>query len=58
VDRNFSGLSKAYTVFKCPKVAEGEAKKLMDRAREVWKIEKEKKVTIVREEKIIEPTQE
>jgi hypothetical protein len=51
----FKCLSPDHSVFKCPKVAEGEAKLLMERARVIWA--ETKKVTVV-ERVPTEPTLE
>ncbi|ETV79143.1 hypothetical protein H257_07230 [Aphanomyces astaci] len=57
----FKCLSAGHNVFKCPKVADGEARLLMDRAKAIWaeaqgEGKMEKAVTIAKEVKTVEPT--
>ncbi|RHZ30868.1 hypothetical protein DYB31_011071 [Aphanomyces astaci] len=59
----FKCLSTGHNVFKCPKVADGEARLLMDRAKAIWAEARgegktEKAITIDKEVKTVEPSEE
>ncbi|RLO08650.1 hypothetical protein DYB28_003939 [Aphanomyces astaci] len=59
----FKYLSTGHNVFKCPKVADGEARLLMDRAKAIWAEARgegktEKAITIDKEVKTVEPSEE
>ncbi|RQM22576.1 hypothetical protein B5M09_007402 [Aphanomyces astaci] len=59
----FKCLSTGHNVFKCPKVADGEARLLMDRAKAIWAEARgegktEKAITIAKEVKTVEPSEE
>ncbi|RHZ10010.1 hypothetical protein DYB37_006304, partial [Aphanomyces astaci] len=59
----FKCLSTGHNVFKCPKVADGEARLLMDRAKAIWAEARgegktEKAITIAKEMRTVEPSEE